>query len=131
MRTWLIAIFLIVGLVTVAVPVCTTGVCDMAANAVEHGMTGAMGDMSHSMGDMSQAMIPVVQAVCNMGTVVTGTIEKALPPTTATTLLIGLIAALALALVSLVPRLTMFRLPAVVGDPPAPPGDPFGVCLLI
>ena len=119
MRTWLIVTFLMVGLVTVAVPVCTTGVCGMAVGVVEHGMEG----MTHAMG-------PVVGAACNMAAGTASVVEKALPPSS-TSLLIGLFAALALASVSLMPRLTLFRLPVLVGDPPAPPGDPRGVCLLI
>ena len=110
MRTWLIVTFLIVGLLAVAVPMCTTGVCGMAVGAVEHGMEG----MTHAMG-------PVVRAVCDMATGTAGVVQNALPPSSPT-LLIGLIAALALALVSLMPRLTMFRLPALVGDPPCPTG---------
>ena len=119
MRTWLIVTFLIVGLVTVAVPMCTTGVCGMAVGAVEHGME----DMTHVMG-------PVVGAVCNMANVAAGVVERALPPSSVT-LLIGLFAALAVAAPSVAPRPTLFRLQALVGDPPAPPGDPRGVCLLI
>jgi len=116
---------LIVGLATVAVPLCSTGACDMAAGTMRHGMD----EMGDGMAGMTHAMAPVYQAACDMVTMVTGTVEKAVPPTS-TTLPIGLVAALALAMLTLMPRLTPARLTALVGDPPAPPGDLRGVCLL-
>jgi hypothetical protein len=151
-RTLLLTVALIVGLLTVAVPVCSASVCGFAAGLSSGGAVlsgpmagGAMtsgtmtaGTMSHdgmSPGVMAQGGTPkqattVFRAVCGMATMTAGVVQHALPPSSPTALL-SLFAALALAFVALLPRLTLFRLPALVGDPPAPPGDPRGVCLLI
>ena len=118
---------IILGLIAVAVPVCTTGACDLASGLMPGSSVPHDG---MSLGGMSHSAAPVFKAVCDMASRTAGVVENALPPSSPT-LLIGLFAALALALVSLVPRLTLFRLLALVGDPPAPPGDPRGVCLLI
>jgi hypothetical protein len=140
------------GLLTVAVPVCTTSVCGLAAGLSSGGAVlsgpmagGAMtsgtvtaGAIAHdgmspgvmAKGGASKQATTVFRAVCGMATMTAGVVQHALPPSSPT-LLIGLILALAVGLVSMLPRLTLFSLPALVGDPPAPPGDPRGVCLLI
>jgi hypothetical protein len=158
-RTLLLTVALIVGLLTVAIPVCTTGACNLAGGLSSGGAspTGSMaggamtsdtmtaGAMSHdgmSPGVMAKVGAPkqattmsrvsttVLRAVCGMATMTAGVVQHALPPSSPT-LLIGLILALAVGLVSMLPRLTTFSLPVLATGSPAPPGDLRGVCLLI
>jgi hypothetical protein len=111
MRMLLVTAMLIVGLVAVAVPICRNGECAMVA-----------GSMSHS-------MEPMLKAACTMASAATGVVEKALPPSSPS-LLVGLFALFAFLALPIIPGPTLHRLRALA-NPPDPPRDPRGVCLLI
>ena len=111
-HTLLLTMVLIIGLITVAVPVCFSAACDISS------------------GSMPSHMTPMFTMVCDMVSTTAGVVDGSLP-TAAPSLLVGLFAVLALAVLSIGPSPSLLRLPALVGDPPASPDNLGGVRLLI
>jgi hypothetical protein len=126
-RRLLVTLAIIAGLVTVAVPACIAGVCDLSPNPTHSGNTS---HTATSPGSISHAMAPVLQGLCDVATNGASIVENVGPLSSAAPQ-VGFLAALSIALFSLVSRLTLFSLRALVPEPPVPLVDLRGVRLLI
>ena len=111
MRRFVLPIAIVIAIVAVAVPTCRMVGCDM----------GDMGTMTLASfgGAHVSAMCP---GTWEFSSTPTGIVPSGVDP-----LVLGLVAALAAAIVFLAPQRSGRPTLAYVGDPPPPPQDPRGV----
>jgi len=110
-RKFSVGMLIIIAMIAVLLPLCMAISCDM-------GMGEVMG--SSTLGLSAECI-----------TTVTGGAQAAITPGNQQSLILTLVAALAVALVIAFPPLTMTPLRALAEVPPDPPDDPRGVRLII
>lgn len=113
-RKFSLGMVVIIAMITVLLPLCMAVACDMGTSGMS-GMTG-----SSVLGFNAECV-----------SAITGGAQAAIAPGSQQSLILTLVAALAVMFVLAIPPVTMRSILAVAEDPPAPPEDPRGVRLII